>query len=127
MTCFRTANQYSDMANESDAFVLLRRLQGHSPPPIGPMLSILKELEQLLARARFADRVTLIDLIEWTHKEPARLEALCRVLLLLMAAGQLDSQDLTAMIAQIHSTERDRRKPIKLIREPGDRTSQRLF
>lgn len=91
------------------------------------MLTILKELEQLLARARFADRVSLVDLIEWTHKEPARLEALCRVLLLLMAAGQLDSQDVTAMIVQIHSTEKDRRKPIKLIREPGNRLSPPLF
>lgn len=115
------------MANESDALALLRRLQGRSPAPVGPMLSILKELEQLTARARFADMVTLVDLVEWTRKEPARLEALCRVLVLVMAAGQLDSQDLTAMIAQIHSTERDRRKPIKLIREPGDRLSQRLF
>lgn len=115
------------MANESDAFVLLRRLQGRSPAPVWPMLTILKELERLTASARFADMVTLTDLVEWTHKEPARLEALCRVLVMVMAAGQLDSQDLTAMITQIHSAERDRRKPIKLIREPGERLSPPLF
>lgn len=91
------------------------------------MLTILKELERLLATARFAERTTLVDLIEWTHKEPARLEALCRVVVLLMAAGQLDSQDVTAMIAQIHSTDRDRRRPIKTIREPGERLSPPLF
>lgn len=91
------------------------------------MLTILKELERLTASARFAEMVTLTDLVEWVHKEPARLEALCRVLVLLMAVGQLDSQDITATIAQIHSAERDRRKPIRLIREPGDRLSPRLF
>jgi hypothetical protein len=91
------------------------------------MLSILKELEQLLARARFADRVALTDLSEWAHKEPARLDALCRVLVLVAAAGRLDAQDVTAMIAQIHSTDRDRRRPIKTIREPGERLSPPLF
>lgn len=126
-TCSRTATPFSDVTNESDALVLLRRLQGRSPAPVGPMLSILKELEQLLARARFADRVALTDLVEWTHKEPARLEALCRVLIMVTAAGQLDSQDVSAMIAQIHSTDRDRRRPIKLIREPGERLSPPLF
>lgn len=115
------------MANEPDALVLLRRLQGRQPAPVWPMLTILKELERLTASARFADMVTLTDLIEWTHKEPARLEALCRVLVLVMAAGQIDSQDITAIIAQIHSAERDRRKPIKLIREPSERLSPRLF
>lgn len=91
------------------------------------MLTVLKELERLLARARFADRIALTDLVEWTHKEPARLEALCRVLVLIMAAGRLDSQDVTAMITQIHSTDRDRRRPIKTIREPGERLSPPLF
>jgi hypothetical protein len=115
------------MANESDALALLKRLQGRSPAPVWPMLTILKELERLTASARFAEMVTLTDLVEWVHKEPARLDALCRVLVLVMAAGQIDSQDITAMITQIHSAERDRRKPITLIREPGDRLSQRLF
>lgn len=115
------------MTNESDALVLLRRLQGRQPAPVWPMLTILKELERLTASARFADMVALTDLIEWTHKEPARLEALCRVLVLIMATGQIDSQDITAIITQIHSAERDRRKPIKLIREPSERLSPRLF
>lgn len=116
-----------DVPPEPDALVLLRRLQGHSAPAVGPILSILKELERLLARARFADRVALTDLIEWTHKDPRRLEALCRVLVMMLAAGRIDSQDVTAMIAQIHSTDRDRRRPIKLIREPGNRLSPPLF
>lgn len=107
--------------------MLLRRLQGYSPMPIGPMLTILKELERLMARARFADRLSLTDLEEWVGKDKTRLNALCRVITLLMAAGQLDSQDITAMIAQIHSTDRDRRRPIKLIKEPGERLSPPLF
>lgn len=91
------------------------------------MLTVLKELERLTASTRFADMVTLTDLVEWVGKDPDRVNVLCRVLVLVMAAGQLDSQDLTAMITQMHSAERDRRKPIKLIKEPGDRLSQRLF
>lgn len=115
------------MPDRPDGYELNRRIQSRELIPTLLMIDALASLEFDMRQAAQGNPVGMTQWTEWVRKAKPNADAIVRVLFLVVAAGHLTADDIGTLRRELRDVSKVRRRPPRLIREPGPRKSPRLW
>lgn len=115
------------MSAQSDGYALNARIRSSHPVPTTIMVDVLVQLEADMRMAAAGQPIPIEQWVQWIQKDRSRRDAVMRVLCLVVAVRGMSADDVATLRRDLQQTSKDRRRPVRPIRETGPRRSQQLW